>query len=106
MAVLTPHFDLPFSLSGDGASCVEQGTARDLSNCVYMICATPLGYRDEVPNFGIEDLTFSPPPVMRERVRASISAQEPRAVILFEEHGTATERLIRVALDTRKNLVA
>ena len=100
MAVLTPHFDLPFKF---GAT-VEQGTAQDVANCIYMICATPIGYRDEAPLIGIENLAFDTPPVMKEHVRTAISVQEPRADMMFSEHGTEFERIVTVALEVRESL--
>jgi hypothetical protein len=104
VAVLTPHFDLPFRLS-DKAAVVEQGTMRDLANCVYLIVATPLGYRDESPNFGIVNLAFEVPPVMREQVHTSIIEQERRAEMFFSETTgmREMERVIKIALTQRES---
>jgi hypothetical protein len=99
VAFVTPHFDLPFRFEG----YTEQGTVKDLANCTFLIVLTPLGWRDEAPSFGIPDLAFGTPPVMRERVRTAISEQEPRAEMLFAESGTNVdlERIVSIALEAR-----
>jgi len=80
MAILAPHFDLPFKF---GAVC-EQGSQRDLANCVFAVVVCPKGFREEVPGFGTVDPAFDNPPVMTDDMRNSIAEQEPRAEILFE----------------------
>jgi phage baseplate assembly protein W len=100
-SVTTPHFDLPFRFGG----YVEQGSVRDLANCVYMIVSTPLGYREEVPNFGTPNLSFETPPVIKESVKTSIMDQEPRAEMLFSETFGLSEldRVVHIALEQRRS---
>lgn len=97
MAVLIPHFDLPFRFG----AYTEQGGPRDLANCVFAIVSTPAGFRDEVPNFGIPDLAFGDVPVMDERIQTRIKDQEPRATLAFSEQAglNQLERLIRIKVD-------
>jgi hypothetical protein len=94
LAVLAPHFDLPFRF---GKVC-EQGTQRDIANCVFAVVVCPRGYRDERPSFGIDDLTFEIPPVMNEATKGSIAAQEPRAQLMFSEQvgRDQFERLVKI----------
>lgn len=101
MAVLTPHFDLPFRFN----AVVEQGTTEDLANCVYTVIICPLGFRDMAPNFGTPDLTFSPLPVINDQVRIAIEEQEPRAQMLFSEQFGDNElhRVVRIAVDQRRS---
>jgi phage baseplate assembly protein W len=94
LAVLAPHFDLPFRF---GKVC-EQGTQRDIANCVFAVVVCPKGQREERPGFGSQDLTFDFPPVMTEAVKSSIASQEPRAQLMFDEQAGRNqfERLVKV----------
>lgn len=94
MAVLAPHFDLPFRF---GSVC-EQGTQRDIANCVFAVVVCPRGFRDESPGFGILDPTFDVPPVMNDATKSSIAAQESRAELVFEERAGISqfERLVKI----------
>lgn len=98
-AVTAPHFDLPFKFG----AVVEQGMGKDLQNCVYAVCLCPLGWREEVPEFGIPDLTFENLPAMKSVIKTSIQSQEPRADIFFtERQGLGVlNRLITAAVETR-----
>ena len=57
-SVETPHFDLPFDLTAQGAAVAEQDTVDDVGNCVFAILATHVNTRDYVPDFGTVDFTF------------------------------------------------
>ena len=96
---LIPHFDLPFRFG----KYAEQGSQRDLSNCVFAVIACPRGFRQEKPNFGIEDPTFSRVPVFTEDVKNNIKNQEPRADMLFDEQEgrTQLERLVKIVVQDR-----
>jgi hypothetical protein len=91
---LAPHFDLPFTF---GAVC-EQGSQRDLANCVFAVVVCPKGFRHEVPNFGILSPAFDSVPVMNEDLKGDIAEQEPRAELIFDEREGMSqfERLVKV----------
>lgn len=103
MAILTPHFDLPFKFG----AVVEQGTVQDLANCVYAIVVCPTGFRDLVPDFGTSDLAFTPQPVMNDKVSTAIADQEPRAEMYFSEQGiygdSELSRAVRIAVEQRRS---
>lgn len=90
MAVLdsnfVPHFDLPFRLSGSSFAVVDQDTPEDVTNCVEAIVRTPLGFRDDSPDFGLEDLTFNNQPFNVERLVSLIENQEPRLPVTIEQN--------------------
>jgi len=89
-----PHFDLPFRFSGGKAVEVEQDTDEDIYNCVWAALVTPEGFRPEVPDFGMPDLTFMNQPIDSAFVMQRILASEPRATIVLDEHPDAFDVLI------------
>lgn len=94
MAVLVPHFDLPFRLSGSSFATVEQDSPEDIANCVEAIIRTPYGFRDDNPDFGLDELTFSNLPLNLERLTSQIESQEPRASIILEERPDLIDSLV------------
>lgn len=93
MAVIAPHFDLPFRL-GAAAAVVEQDTVDDVANCVYLLIRTHLGSRPEATAFGIRDLAFSTIPLDKNEIRDVISSSEPRAAAIIAERVDAFDSLI------------
>jgi phage baseplate assembly protein W len=87
----TPQFDLPFRFEAkdDGtvqAAVVEQDSTQDVLNCVEAVLRTPLGYREELPDFGVEDPTFRQMPVDPSRIAQAIERWEPRANITVDSY--------------------
>lgn len=84
-----PHFDFPMRLAGKTIAVVEQDSYTDVFNCIHCIVRTPQGYRDEAPDFGIPDLTFSVIPSGIENrlpaIEENIQNQEPRSSIVVTE---------------------
>jgi hypothetical protein len=58
-----------------------------------MLC--PLGYRVELPEFGIADPTFSTPLVDQLALRRSIEVWEPRAQLVLSQETDALDQLIQ-----------
>ena len=94
MAVDVPHFALPFQLGPAGAVVCEQDSIDDVSNCVIAISVTHIGWRTEVPTFGIPDLAMRKLPIGAEDINSWISNQEPRALITVEEKTDHVDSLI------------
>jgi hypothetical protein len=96
-----PHFALPFKLGSYGASVNEQDTIDDIAACVVAIMSTHVGWRDEVPGFGIPDLSFRRMPIGASDIYEMISSQEPRAIMVVEERSSqraAMEDMISVGV--------
>lgn len=93
-SVETPHFDLPFRIVGPSVAVVEQDTIDDVGNCVVVIAATPIGWRDEVPTFGIPDLALLRQPLDAQEVAREIGSQEPRALLIADERPDQYDELI------------
>jgi hypothetical protein len=94
MAVDTPHFDLPFVLGRAGANVVEQDTIDDIANCVLAIALTHVGWREEVPEFGLPDYALRNQPLGADDIKMTMSTQERRAVLLVTERPDKIDPLI------------
>ena len=92
----TPHFGLPLRLGAQGAVNNQQDTLDDIAACVVAILRTPLGWRDELPTFGIPDLAFRRNPIKAEEIIAMIGSQEPRAILVAENHPSAFDALMEI----------
>lgn len=94
-----PHFRMPFGLDEDGhVAEVEQDSIEDVAGCVEVVLRTPRGWRDDNPEFGTPDPTFSSPPDS-EDVRAAVSESEPRAEVTVEDDMDAFDvGLLRVQM--------
>lgn len=104
MAILVPHFDLPFRMSGTSFATVEQDSSADVANCVEAIIRTPNGFRDDTPDFGMDDNTFATLPLNLEKLTAQIENQEPRAAIALTQNPNLIDSLItRLVVDTTDN---
>jgi phage baseplate assembly protein W len=90
----TPHFDLPFKLTHTGANSVEQDSIDDVANCVEAIVSCPIGWRDEVPTFGVEDPVMMKQPIGANELANEIASQEPRALVIVEENPDLLDELL------------
>jgi len=89
-----PHFDLPFRLGKTGANVVEQDSLDDVANCVVAIASTHVGWREEVPTFGVPDYALHMQPLHPEDINSVISDQEPRAVLIVNERMDMADTLV------------
>jgi phage baseplate assembly protein W len=64
---------------------VEQDSVDDVAGCVEVVLRTRVGDRDELPEFGIPDLTFLELPLDLDDLVDMVSLWEPRAELLIEE---------------------
>jgi phage baseplate assembly protein W len=89
-----PHFDMPFRLSPDHPAEVEQDSIEDVTNCVECIVRTTLGSRPELPDFGIEDLTFDTQPLPTADQMVAVAQQEPRVATAWEQEPDPADSLV------------
>jgi phage baseplate assembly protein W len=90
MAVEVPHLSLPFRFEADNmgilhAAVNEQDSPDDIADCVQAILMCPLGFRLELPDFGVRDQTFGSPGANVDDLQAAIALYETRADTLIEE---------------------
>ena len=90
-----PHFDLPFRFDASPqAAVVEQDSVEEIAECALAVLLCPLGYRVELPEFGLADPTFSSPEVDVEAVREAVETWEPRAQLLVGAERDAIDQLV------------
>jgi phage baseplate assembly protein W len=91
-----PHFDLPFRFdSTPQATVVEQDSIEEIAECALAILLCPLGYRVELPEFGIADPTFSTPVVDVAAIRHAVELWEPRAQTLLDREIDDVDELVQ-----------
>jgi hypothetical protein len=74
-----PHLALPFRFANGAAVVYDQDTTDEIMSCVLAIALCPLGYRVELPTFGVPDLTFSEGVAPIDALEAALAEWEPRA---------------------------
>jgi hypothetical protein len=89
-----PHFSLPFRFASPYAATNEQDSLDEITDCVYAILACPLGFRVELPTFGLDDPTFSMPAPDLDAIRDTIENWEERAGVVLAQYPDALDVLI------------
>jgi len=90
-----PHFDLPFRFASPQAAVVEQDSIEEIAECCLAILLCPLGYRVELPDFGIADPTFATPLVDRAAIRTAVETWEPRAALVLSQEIDDVDQLVQ-----------
>lgn len=80
-----PHFSIPFRYRNGKPVVVEQDSIDDIANCVEAALRTPLGARDEYPEYGVPEMVFRQQPINTSDIVRRLDDMEPRASILAEE---------------------
>lgn len=80
-----PHLALPLRLDRGAYVTVQQDTLDELVASVTCICAFPVGYRIEAPDFGIAELELASSPLPVDDVERQIETWEPRADVDVHE---------------------
>jgi hypothetical protein len=76
---MIPHFAIPFRFAGGAAVVTEQDTTDEILGCELAILLCPVGFRVELPEFGIADPTFSQGIPDVDAIAAALIAWEPRS---------------------------
>lgn len=94
-----PHFSLPFRFATPYAAVNEQDSIDEIADCALAIMLYPLGYRVELPSFGLPDPTFASPHVDTDEIRTVIERWEDRASLrLGQEYDAIDELITRVLM--------
>ena len=88
-----PHFSLPLRF-GPQAAVSEQDSIDEIADCALAVVLCPIGYRVELPSFGLPDVVFSTPRVDTDAMRTAIESWEPRAQAAFDQHADVLDALI------------
>jgi phage baseplate assembly protein W len=90
-----PHFSLPLRFDRGAAVVVEQDSTDEIVGCCLSILLCPLGFRAELPAYGVDDPTFSEGNVVGvDSIASAVRQWEPRADLTFEQHADAADELI------------
>lgn len=94
----TPQLHYPFELRPDGQFReIEQDDLDEIGMAVEIVLRYPIRYRQDLPAFGIPDLSFRE---SHEEIGAlllnHVSQWEPRARLFVEERPVEWDRLVRL----------
>jgi hypothetical protein len=89
-----PHFSEPFRFATPYAAVSEQDSLDEIADCVFAVLVCPLGFRVELPQFGLPDPTFSMPAPDVDEVRDAIETWEPRAASVLSLQPDASDELV------------
>jgi phage baseplate assembly protein W len=93
--VTVPQFAFPFHFEADGrAAVVEQNSDQEVIDCVEVLLRTPVGSRDDLPEYGIDDPTFETEPDVAAILDA-IDDWEPRAQVNMDSEIDSKDELMR-----------
>lgn len=93
----TPQISYPFEILSTGlVREVEQDTVDEIAMSVEIILRYPIGSRDELPDFGVPDVTFLEASVDVSKILAShVARWEDRVPILIEERPAVWNQMVR-----------
>jgi|SRR5215831_10979310 len=89
-----PHFSYPFRFSNPQVAVSEQDSLDEIADCVLVTLLCPLGYRAELPEFGLPDPAFSSPFVDTDLIRRTVEFWEPRALTTYDAEIDPLDELI------------
>jgi phage baseplate assembly protein W len=69
-------------VTGLSAAVTEQGSPEEVTDCCQAIISYPVGYRIELPEFGLPDQTFRQGGASESDITAALQAWESRAEVL------------------------
>lgn len=100
-----PHFAYPFRIINRGgrvaAVTVSQDSSSEIAQCVFDILGTRLGARDDEPELGVVDPTFSM--LDLDDIRSQVEQFEPRAVVLTDSQLNGLVQRVSVAVAVRQS---
>lgn len=78
-----PHFDYPFRMGSNGHAVEnEQDDDNDVIARVQAVLRTPLGFREDLPDFGVAEVLFREK-IDAEEVRQALEQWVPEADFLI-----------------------
>lgn len=96
MGNLIPHFEQPFNFGPTGQSPLvcDQESREDILNCVENILRYTIGFREDMPEFGIPDFTFETMPIPLGQIIDAILKFEPRAAPIVAHEISLIEDMV------------
>lgn len=93
----TPQIALPFEILSDGTVReVNQGDVEEIAMSVEAVLRYPLNFREELPEFGMPDLTFvEDTERLSDVIQAHVARWEDRVRILVTEDPGRWNQMVR-----------
>ena len=76
-----PHVAFPLTFNVNGPGYVDQNTLEHLASQVYGVLVCPIGYRDDIPAFGIPWPQFTNAPPNTQAIQEAILQWVPSATL-------------------------
>lgn len=92
-----PHFSFPFLMTAAGAATTEQDSDAEILDCVEVILSTPRGWREDLPEFGLDDPVFGIG-IDRQGIHDTVTQWEPRADTIVTSRPDLYDSLIQHVL--------
>ncbi len=91
-----PHIDSPFRFGPQGESppTNDQDSPQEIEDAVENILRYKIGFREDLPEFGIPDFSFKQAPISLGPIVDAILKYEPRAASLVTSDTTRLEEMI------------
>lgn len=89
-----PHFGLPFRFVNGAAVVLEQDTTDEILTCVLAVLLCPKGFRVELPDFGIDDPTFTETAPNASDIELALTEWEPRSQEIVDSNPSAVDELV------------
>lgn len=73
-----PKLTVPFSVTGGRVATIEQDELDQIAQCVYVLLATEIESRVELPEYGLPSQAFRKNGASLEEIRDTVVEWEPR----------------------------
>ena len=81
MSIDIPHLAAPTTFTSTGMGVVDQNSLEHLASQVYNVCVCPVGFRSDLPAFGIPWPQFTNAPPSTNAIADAIRRWVPHATI-------------------------
>jgi phage baseplate assembly protein W len=100
VSVRVPHLAVPLRLNGPSLVEVEQDSDEDIDACVLGIMRTPLGWRTDLPEFGMPDPAHELGGPSLAEIERTVALWEDRVdVAAMRDDGTLGRMALAAGLD-------
>ena len=91
-----PHLTFPLRVISGRFACLEQDSPQDVAQCVATLLRTPYGWRDDMPDLGVDHVEFRMGGPNLQEIERQIVTYEPRAEALISDDPAALEDALAV----------
>jgi phage baseplate assembly protein W len=92
----TPQIASPFDILSDGSVReVEQDSVEEIAMAVELILRWPIGFREELTEFGVPELAFRDRQDVPSLIRQYVERWEPRVDLLIEARPAIWDQMVQ-----------